>query len=96
MRSRNDNNRNPMSKHRYTVNQTRMPLLQIFCEPEYLPTMSLKLEEEGFMPFYSGSLIQPNLQLWPLSERVPTGKSMSHNSFKPSLSRRVISSDEMR
>jgi hypothetical protein len=28
MRSRNDNNRNPMRKHKYTVDQTRMsPLL---------------------------------------------------------------------
>jgi hypothetical protein len=25
MRSKNDNNRNPMSKHEYTANQTRMP-----------------------------------------------------------------------
>jgi hypothetical protein len=31
MRSRNDDNKNPPSKHKYTVNQTRMPLFLIFC-----------------------------------------------------------------
>jgi hypothetical protein len=43
MMIRTDNNRNPMSKHRYTMNQTRMPLFRICCELQYLPVPSLKL-----------------------------------------------------
>jgi hypothetical protein len=37
LRRRNDNNTNPTTTHKYMVNQTRMPLLRIFCQPEYLP-----------------------------------------------------------